>query len=184
MVIYEQPAGGHFYRMAGANMKREWTLDRRTIWTAIVRHRWWIVIYLVLNVLDSVTTYIGLEQGATELNPTASFLIGMSFPLATFVKFAIVLFAILISAIINHRKMFILKLMTLGIGVAVWLNALAVLRYSVGGVEHQAGRADPASFAVFIVIITGVSLVAYVLARVANRLLVRRRHRLLQNPHQ
>jgi len=170
--------------MAGANMIRGWTLDRRTIWTAIVRHRWWIVIYLVLNVLDSVTTYIGLEQGATELNPIASFLIGMSFSLSTFVKFAIVLSAIVISAVINHRKMFILKLMTLGIGLAVWLNIMAILRYSVAGVQHQAGRADPASFAVFIAIITGVSLVAYFLARLTSRFLSRRRHRLSHNAHQ
>lgn len=156
-------------------MRREWTLDRRTIWTAIVRHRWWIVIYLVLNVLDSVTTYIGLQQGATELNPIASFLIGMSFSLSTVVKFAIVLLAVLISAIVNHRKMFILKLMTVGIGVAVWLNFVAVLRYSVGGVEHQAGRADPASFAIFIASITAISLVGYALARLAGRFLAKRR---------
>jgi NADH:ubiquinone oxidoreductase subunit K len=165
-------------------MKREWTLDRRTIWTAIVRHRWWIVIYLILNVLDSVTTYVGLQQGATELNPIASFLMGMSFSLSTVVKFAIVLFAVLISAIVNHRKMFILKLMTLGIGVAVWLNLVAVLRYSVGGVQHQAGRADPASFAIFIAIITGISLVAYVLARLASRFRTKRRQRVSHSPHQ
>jgi len=165
-------------------MRREWTLDRRTIWTAIVRHRWWIVIYLVLNVLDSVTTYIGLQQGATELNPIASFLMGMSFSFSTVVKFAIVLLAILISAIVNHRKMFILKLMTLGIGVAVWLNFVAVLRYSVSGVEHQAGRADPASFAIFIASITGISLVAYAMARLISRFLAKRRQRLSHSPHQ
>lgn len=165
-------------------MKREWTLDRRAIWIAILRHRWWVVIYLVLNILDSVTTYIGLEQGATELNPIASFLMGMSFSVSTLVKFAIVLLAVLISAIVNHRKMFILKLMTLGIGVAVWLNLVAVLRYSVGGVEHQAGRADPVSFAVFIASITAISLAAYALARLASRFLAKRRQRVSHSPHQ
>ena len=97
---------------------------------------------------------------------------------------SIVLLAIVISAIINHRRMFILKLMTVGIGLAVWLNVLVILRFSVAGIEHQAGRADPASFAIFIAIITGVSLAAYVVARLASRFLVRRRHRLSHNPHQ
>ena len=163
-------------------MKREWTLDRGTIWAAIARHRWWIAVYLALNLLDSVTTYVGLQQGATELNPMANFLIGVSFPLATTVKFAIALLAIVISAMMNHRKMFILKLMTLGIGLAVWLNLAAIMRYSIGGIEHQAARAHPASFAIFIAIITGISLVAFALARVAGRLLARRAHRAPHNP--
>lgn len=159
-------------------MKGEWTLDRHVIWAAIARHRWWVAIYVLLNVLDSLSTYIGLQQGATEMNPLALYLISVSFPVSTAAKFGVALLAVVISAIVNHRRMFILKLMTLGLAVAVWFNLLAILRYTVWGIEHQTGKADLGSFAVFIAIITGVSLAVYVVARLTARYVARRRCRL------
>jgi hypothetical protein len=158
-----------------AMIKIDWTLDIRKIRAAIVQHRWWVFFFLLLNVVDSITTYIGLGQGATEMNPMATSLMTHSFVLSIAVKFAIVFLAIAVSAIIGHKKMFILKLMTVAITIAVGLNLVAILRYAIGGIEHEAGRADPVSFAILIAIITGISLVIYILVRTANKYVAKRR---------
>lgn len=156
-------------------MKLDWTLDRHKIWSAIVQHRRWIFFFLFLNIVDSITTYVGIGQGATEMNPMATSLMAHSFVLSIVVKFAIVFFAIAVSTIIGHKKMFILKFMTVAIAIVVVLNLAAILRYIVGGIEHTAGRADPISFAIFVAIITGISLVVYVLVHIANKYVTKRR---------
>lgn len=109
------------------------------------------------------------------MNPMATSLMAHSFVLSIVVKFAIVFFAIAVSTIIGHKKMFILKFMTVAIAIVVVLNLAAILRYIVGGIEHTAGRADPISFAIFVAIITGISLVVYVLVHIANKYVTKRR---------
>ena len=156
-------------------MKLDWTLDRHKIWSAIEQHRWWIFFFLLLNSVDSITTYVGLGQGATEMNPMATSLMAYSFVLSIVVKFAIVFFSIAVSAIIGHKRMFILKFMTVAIAIAIGLNLISIFRYMIGDVEHAAGKADPISFAIFIAIITGISLVVYTLVHIANKYVAKRR---------
>jgi len=155
--------------------KLDLTIDRHKIWAAIVQHRRWIFVFLLLNIVDSISTYVGLEQGATEMNPMATSLMAQSFGLSIVVKFAIVFFAIAVSAIMGHKRMFILKFMTVAIVIVVVLNLAAILRYIIGGIEHEVGRADPISFAIFIAIITGISLVIYVSLRIASKYVTKRK---------
>ena len=156
-------------------MKLDLTIDRHKIWSAIVQHRWWIFIFLLLNIVDSISTYVGLGQGATEMNPMATSLMAHSFGLSIVVKFAIVFFAIAVSAIMGYKRMFILKFMTVAIAIVVGLNLAAIGRYIIGGIEHEVGTADPISFAIFIAIITSISLIIYILLRIANKYFTKRR---------
>ena len=156
-------------------MKLDLTIDRHKIWSAIVQHRWWIFIFLLLNIVDSISTYVGLGQGATEMNPMATSLMAHSFGLSIVVKFAIVFFAIAVSAIMGHKRMFILKFMTVAIAIVVGLNLVAIGRYMIGGIEHEVGTADPISFAILIAIITGISLIVYILLRIASKYFTKRR---------
>lgn len=100
----------------------------REIWATIVRHRHWVMAYLMVNALDSLTTVIGLNAGAIERNPVHAALMEESWWISFAFKYVGVCLAIAFSAAILPRwRMALLKLLTVLIGIVVILNLNVVI---------------------------------------------------------
>lgn len=104
----------------------EWTLNRNRILDSIAQHRRLILIFLLLNATDSLTTIIGLSLGYPERNPLHAALIGNSWGLSCLVKYAGVGLAIAISAIMFPSNMFMVRALT-AISVVIVLGNLLVI---------------------------------------------------------
>jgi len=105
----------------------EWTLNRSRILDSIDQHRRLILIFLLVNAIDSLTTIIGLGLGYTERNPMQAALIANSWGLSYLVKYAGVGLVVAISAIMFLSTMLMLRVLTAIIAVVVLGNLLVAL---------------------------------------------------------
>jgi len=103
-----------------------WTFDRRRVWDSIVQHRKLILVFLLLNSLDSLTTIIGLILGYSERNPLHAALISDSWWLSCLIKYMGVGLSIAASAVMFPSSMFIIKAMA-AIGALVVITNLLVI---------------------------------------------------------
>lgn len=100
----------------------------REIWATIVQYRRWVLAFLLVNALDSLTTVIGLNSGAVENNPIHASLMADSIWWSFLIKYAGVCLAIAFSAaILPQWRMAFLKLLTVILGVVVISNLNVVL---------------------------------------------------------
>ena len=104
----------------------EWTFDRHKISRSVVQHRKLILIFLLLNALDSLTTIVGLGLGYAERNPLHAALIANSWGLSCLVKYAGVCLSIAISAVMFPSSMFLVKVLA-AIGIMVVIGNLLVI---------------------------------------------------------
>ena len=103
-----------------------WTFNRRKVWDSVVQHRKLILVFLLLNSLDSLTTIIGLSLGYVERNPLHAALIADSWWLSCLVKYTGVGLSIAASAVMFPSNMFIIKAMA-AIGALVVITNLLVI---------------------------------------------------------
>lgn len=100
----------------------------REIWATIVEYRRWVMVFLLVNALDSLTTVIGLRTGAVEGNPIHASLMADSIWLSFLMKYAAVCLSIALSAAILPRwRMALLKILTVLMGIVVIMNLNVVI---------------------------------------------------------
>jgi len=111
------------------NNSREYTHEsvlfptNRSLYTASLKKYRLIYALLFLNVLDIITTHIGLKLGASEANPLMSILIGELGEASTYcIKLLVVTIAALL--IFRTGKHIILSLLCLGMTAVVLSNVI------------------------------------------------------------
>lgn len=107
--------------------------EKARIWVIPQGHKKLALVYLllVLNILDVLTTHVGLQLGALEGNPIMAGLIGGVGEAATYaIKLSVVLAVALL--ICSMGKLQALKWLNLVMGATVVSN-LAVFAYSFAG---------------------------------------------------
>lgn len=83
-----------------------------------------MLVFILLNLLDSITTYIGVTNGLTEGNVLLSYLLDINLYFGLGVK---MLLAIIIALLINKFKKTLFHPLNIAFGVIVVWNFLLIL---------------------------------------------------------